>query len=550
MDDLDLYVKDHEDNDVLDQYVREHSNAKTEIDNGPGAGQSFVEHLGNAAMLGHAPHFQAAVEQLLPDPNADLDEKLRAQGFTIDQPKPSYVASRDANIKRIEQEGKDHPWASGAGTVAGVLGGGAIGSTVLPTAAAGATLAQRMGHAAKIGAGMGALANPGDTEGEINPLDEITGRAKGAALGAAIGPAAELATTGVSNVSQKVKDYLRNKAALKATRALGRAAPSDTLRMSKTGQDVELGRTLLDEGAIPILGTPKRIQGRVEGLKDTAGQEVGDLIKSAGDQKLIDPKKIADEILASPEIEQMRFTPGMEGAAEKIAKQVETLVANGEMSLAEAQRLRQGIDKSINFNKRVPDMGAAQEGLHAQRTKLRDAMNDAINGLGESLPKDRLLSANRKYGNLAQASDILDSEIARNQANRAVSLTDTMAGAAGASTGNPAAALGLGALNKFGRTFGNSMQARGYDAASKGAGVLAGAAGDLAKNVGALQGLAGSGSAAARGGFEELDIPLFKNKLLMDKLKENPRLIDHIQDDKVRALIKKRLGIGRSPADQ
>ena len=63
----------------------------------------------------------------------------------------------------------------------------------------------------------------------------------------------------------------------------------------------------------------------------------------------------------------MRNTPGMESTVAAIEKQVETLAKNGKLTLAEAQKLRQGIDKSINFNKSAPDMRGAQEGLYRQR---------------------------------------------------------------------------------------------------------------------------------------------------------------------------------------
>jgi hypothetical protein len=231
----------------------------------------------------------------------------------------------------------------------------------------------------------------------------------------------------------------------------------------------------------------------------------------------------------------MRKTPGMESAVAAIEKQLETLAANGQLTLKEAQALRQGIDKSINFNKAAPEMRGAQEGLYKQRTAIRDAMNEAINNLNPGAPKNALKIANRKYGNLSTAEDILEKEIGRNQANRAISLTDTIMAA-----GGPIAAtkIALGVANKAGRTFGNSVQARVFDAISKKAGLVPGAADKINP---ALAGKFAARVSNASPKIEHNDNPILKDQKLMDMFKKDPRLIESIQDEKIKAQIKRAL---------
>jgi len=537
-------------NDTAPQFDPDAYLAEPEERSGPktGAGQAFLESAGNALTLGHLPHLQALTEKLMPNPNAELDEDLERQGFRIEQSDPTYVESRDSNIKRQALQRDEHPVASGLGTAAGIVSGGVAMAPLLPVAA-GATGLARAAQAAKAGAGMGALSNPGDKEGEVDVIGDIKGRLGGAALGAAVGPVADKAIGVAGKYAGELGSYLKDKASEKAFRALGRPTPTQMKKMTDSGLNKEIGRELLDEGAIPVLGTPKRISKRVDALKEDAGQEIGDLLDSAGDSKLVDAKELADELLASPAIEEMRFTPGMEGAAEKIAQQLSTLASNGKLSLREAQALRQRIDRSINFNKRAPDMGAAQEGLYLQRTKIRDAMNDGINSLDSSAPKDRLLAANRKYSHMADADEILERELAREQSNRAVSLTDTIAGAGGMATGNPAAGLALGAVNKFGRTFGNSMQARGYDAMAAQLAKIPRFAALAESNPAAFQGLVSrmAQRSAGEGGLErQQEHPIFKNQKLMERFEQKPELIDSVRDDRLRALLNKRFN--RSPS--
>jgi hypothetical protein len=503
-----------------------------EVENEPktGAFEAGLEHYGNAATLGYLPHIQAATE---PAFNKVMD--LITGGNVSEGDDRDYLKRRDENLKRIELEGKEHPVASGLGTV-----GGIVASAVAPmgSAAKGATLGAKALQGAKVGGALGAAANPGDIEGEVSPL-QVGGRLKNAAIGSAVGAAIPTALEGVKSGSQKVADFLRTKAALKATRSLGRPTPTQAKNMAASGQDEILGRELLDSGAIPYLGTPKRIQTRVEGLKEKAGQEIGDLIESGGNQKVIDSQKMALDILDSPEMAEMRKTPGMESAVAAIEKQVETLASNGELTLKEAQKLRQGIDKSINFNKAAPEMRGAQEGLYKQRTAIRDSMNEAIEKANPSAGKDALKIANKRYNNLSEAEDILEKEIGRNQANRAVSLTDTIMTGAGAATGGPVTAVALGAANKFGRTFGNSLQARIYDAISKKSAKIPA----LTSKVNPLvaQVIAQRTADQRTPTIQKTENKILNNKDLMDAIRRYPSAVESIEDEEEKQAVIRKL---------
>jgi hypothetical protein len=505
------------------------------------AAQAGLEGFGDAATLGYLPHIQAGVAGLTPDPNASVDEQLRAQGFTINEQDDSYLTRRDANLKRQKKQREEHPVASGIGTGAGIL---ATAAVPVGAAAKGASLAEKAYKGARAGAALGAAVNPGDTENEISPL-QPDARLKNAAVGAVLGGAAPVAVEGVTKGAKATAEYLRKKAALKATRALGRPTPTLSRKMSDSGQDVALGRELLDSKAVPVLGTPGRIAKRVDRLKDQAGQDIESLVSSAGSGKVVDAEQMALDILNSPEVAAMRTTPGMESTVAAIEKQAETLFKNGKLSVKEAQALRQAIDKSINFNKAAPDMRGAQEGLYRQRTAIRGAMNDAINALPGTPSKDALLKANRRFGNLADAEEILEREVARNQTNRAVSLTDTIAAAGGVSSGNPGLGLALGAINKAGRTFGNSIQARGFDAASRQAASVASAGAKVAPGA-ASQTASRAGTMTPE--MERDPDPILNDPRLMKLFQDDPTLIEAIRDERTKDKVKRALAGGAAPA--
>tara|TARA_R100001086_G_scaffold200856_1_gene117057 strand:+ start:5119 stop:6975 length:1857 start_codon:yes stop_codon:yes gene_type:complete len=506
-----------------------------------GAARAGLDSFADAATLGYLPHLQAAADWLVPDPNADLDEKLREQGFNVQTNDPSYVERRDRNARRLERQSEEHPVASAIGTGAGI-----VSTALVPVGAAskGASLAEKAYRGAKAGAKIGALANPGDIEGEAGlQIDE---RISNAATGAALGGAAPLAVKGAEKLAGAAGKVLRDKGALKATRALGRPKPTQARKMAKSGQDVELGRELLDKKAVPLLGTPKRIAKRVSKIKEQAGREIDDLIKNAGDGDVINAKKIADSILDSEDFLEMKNIPGMEATVAAIEKQASTLAKNGTITLKQAQKLRQGIDRSINFNKAAPDMRGAQEGLYQQRTAIRDAMDEGISRLSDDVPKGSLKAANRRYANMSVADDILDSEIARNQANRSVSLTDTISGGSGAVIGGmiggpagaTAGAVAGAGLNKFGRSFGNSLQARGYNAAGKaleGGARVAEKVTPRAASIGAIRG------GTMTPDLEKQDDPILNDKRLLGVFEEDPSLIDLIEDKKRRERVRKHI---------
>jgi hypothetical protein len=69
--------------------------------------QTQLESFGNTVAAGYLPHLQALQEKyLMPNPNAEVDTQLKAQGFNTEE-EPSYVQMRDQNIKRQESHHKE-----------------------------------------------------------------------------------------------------------------------------------------------------------------------------------------------------------------------------------------------------------------------------------------------------------------------------------------------------------------------------------------------------------------------------------------------------------
>lgn len=488
------------------------------------AGQTALESFGNTATMGYLPHAQAVVGS--------------AMGLG------DYTELRDENLRRQKVQAEQNPKAAAAGTVLGI---GA--SALIPSAAfaKGATTAAKLLNGAKTGAAYGALANPGDTEGEISPV-QLEERAKNAGVGVAFGVGGQGVLSGLQKGAEKVSPILRGFAEKNAAGAIG-ITKAVRKKMGDAASKL-MGREALDEGVINVLSTPGGISKRTGKLKEETGETIGGLIKGAdvaGASK-IDTIEQALKILDDPEILSSRNTPGATGMYDAALRETETLARNGELTLEQAHKFRRALDKSINFNKKRMDMKPGeQEVLY----KIRDTLNDAISAGVDSTKMAEggaLKAANKRFSTLSKIEDIADNRAAMNDSNRSFGLTDTLATVGGLATGGTPASkvawgAALGGVNKFARTFGDSIAARSYDGASK-------ALAASGKKAGSVDGgaVARALSNATSGDRRTFDENGQVTPEVLHMLSQSPELINSIEDPKLRLLIRKKLG--RAPGSQ
>lgn len=480
--------------------------------------EAFVQSAGKELTLGYLPQLQAmgakAVDYAFDVPNA-----------------PGYAQLRDESIKRGEQLSKDFPMSSGAGTVAGVLGGGAALSGIAP----GVTVADRIRKSALIGAALGGASNPGDTEGEIDPF-QVNQRASNAATGAALGGVTQGALEAISPLSKYISKYFQGAANEKAVKALGGTAKQKA-KLQDMGLEQKLGAQLLEEGVIPKLGTPGRILNRIESAKDKAGKAIGEIVDSAGNAPIIDTKAIAADLAANSDIAVLRGIPGAEGLANTSDQILSTLGSRGVLSLKDTQGLRRQIDKQINY------AGNLDKGKQSVLKLIRDRLAQSMDQAADQYGIGGLKQANQTFSNLSRAEEMVKNKLGREAANRSVSLTDTIAAGAGiASGGTPGASALLGAalggLNKAGRTFGSSLSAR----TNQGLAGLAGGVGGLTGNLANLPGPVAliTNRITQRSPFKKIeDDPVLKDKATVDFFRANPSVIDQLKDERLKAGLRK-----------
>lgn len=534
--------------------------APIQSDTNPKAAESMLQGFGEQASFGYLPQLQGMAEVMAPNPNKELDARLQSEGFKLPQD-PNYVQARDAAIAREESLKQAAPESFIAGSVGGALGGGAglagilgkAGKAVglVSEAAKPAGLLARTGQAAGAGALQGGIQNPGDTQGEITGL-QPEARLENAKTGAVLGAGAQLGLSALAKGSDLIgrlpavaKEYAQLKA-FKSAGAMLKDFRSASKKVAITGEDgkdvlipriQKIGQEMIDKGLVEPGATFKTIGDKAQELEDSAWKVIDGVYKEtqkeitnpaflkklSGDKALalhktdLNPEAFANDFEKTMKA-SLKGQPGGTRAISAVDPILNELRDNGaEMSLAQLQRFKVGVQNMVDYDRSISDQPLVKQELSKLRSFLSNKIQNRVGALDTALGGNKLASlkeANEQFGIWSTVSRIAKDRDLRENANRFMSLSDSImtsggmsggavsgmmaAGPLGAAKG---AVLGAGAglINKAARTYGNPLLIKGANIAGGAAGSVPTA---LPRAVGAGAGFlaqnpAMSGSATA-----------------------------------------------------
>lgn len=463
---------------------------------GHSSAQTLLEHYGNAATLGYLPELQAATGRLLPNPNAAIDAKLKSEGFNIIEP-TGYIAERDQNVRRLKEQERENPKAALVGSLAGAGASALLTAGLMPPLGAGVSTGAKAIQAAKAGAIQSALQNPGSNKGDVSPL-QLEERVKNAALGGVLGGGLSLGVSGLTKGASALSEALKGKAEEKAAKSAGMMLKDFRALYGKDKVN-EVGRELLDSEVVTPLATPTKIAERVSPSIEAKNKQVADLVARYS-EKLKDPKFIENltpeskeklaSVLYNPEKESVQlFKQFVDKYGEEnidrlspALNEFRSLGSQGSqsLSLADTQAQKQRLNNLVKdtvYNKLPKDRSISDSALLARQGSLRQGVENVSDFVASQLGENpgQVKEINRRMGNLIQMKDIAQDRIARDAANRAFGLTDTISGGIGATIGGiiggpPGAVIGTGTgmlTNKLSREYANPLMATGFDAAAK-----------------------------------------------------------------------------------
>lgn len=433
-------------------------------------GEAFAHGASNAVTLGYMPQLVAAAS--VPAVKlANLYDKY-IDGYEGPQAEPSYTKIRDDYIAERDQLAKENPLSYGAGAVTGTV----AGSLVAPGAGLlkGASLAQKAKGAAALGGIYGGLANPGDVQGEISPLqlkDRGINATVGAGVGAGVAGAGHMIGKGVNSLAAKSKDFAEKR----AFDALG-GTKGDVVSATEKGILNKTGRQLLDEDIVRFGSGKQAIADRLEqSVADKSGalkKAISEVQTGAG----LSPEQMA-------QVNASKFNPKQAGDAlkEEIRKQFSALPPevvdsrlaqvdkflsrNQPMDIAEAQTMKQQISKFIKDPTYWKDASnPSQETLAGVRRMIKEGIEKNADAYAGAAGQQggKIKGINQALGNALEAQGVVDDRMARDLANRSFSLTDYLAGSAGAQASGPMG-IAAAAANKVARERGSAAMAVGAD---------------------------------------------------------------------------------------
>lgn len=439
--------------------------------------QTGLENYGNATTLGYLPQLQAATQPL-------VDKAVGAITGTAPDPQ-SYVQRRDENIDRIAKESAENPKSALAGTALGVVNS-ALATPELPFLK-GAGVVNSIGKGAATGATYGAVQNPGDVAGEVNPL-QLQDRAKNAAIGTVVGGGTGLATSGISkglnalSNSAKSAEEIAQEQAINASGGMKR----DFKLLDEKGRLNEVGQFGLDNDIVQAGDNVESIAKKAETARKQAGDTLDTVYQTANQSlkpedaekiKGFNPVRDKDEILSSIK-GKLAKDPDQKGALNAVSGYLDQLGEHyGDQTLTpgEANSIKTLADSKINYNRKsaLPDP-ATEKGYSELRGYISDAVNQHVKDVGEATGNPEiakmLADSNKQYGYASTLQNMAEDRLAQLRANHRFGLIDTISGIGGATTGaiageelggHPVEGAGLGLLmglvSKGARTYGPAI---------------------------------------------------------------------------------------------
>lgn len=323
--------------------------------------------------------------------------------------------------------------------------------------------------------GLGGMMAFGAAQGAGDMRGSLSEDAGGATVGGILGAAFH----GLTKLPAKALPYLEEMALKYGRKALaGGGAISTAKKLSDPAV-----KEALDSGAITFGGTASGAADRLQALRGAVGSTYGEIVQKleaagiAGPEARVLAQSYWNEATTTRANTMQRRVPKVftEAAEDAAAKPTD---ATGRLSLTQTENLKRSLQDMAqsSYKKLEPtELGSAQEkAASMMRQATEDAIDQGVNanrGLRRNQTLQDLAASfvpvKQRLGNLIEASQVANEAASRAARNKSISLTDTIAGAAGLAHGDPMQAMAATGVNKFLRERGASSGAVTMNLAGK-----------------------------------------------------------------------------------
>lgn len=390
--------------------------------------------------------------------------------------KAAFSEARSGAQQDVASANEQYPYQSTALNIAGSV----------PVAAA------LPGGTALRAAGAGLLSGTGQAIGHANsPMEAAQDIGTGGLIGGSAGGLGAVAK-GLGAAGQDLANT-SDKYALSGAGFMLK----DFRNASDKGKVGDLANTIRQEGLLKAGDTVSDVAEKSQVALDDSSQKLNSIwnqLKAASaspeaknldlqkqlDLHGFDPVLHKDEVLSTLQA-QMKGQPGGPEAINKVGNYMDQLSKEypDKISADDIRSIRQNVDQTINWSKRNNELPANQQAFKGLASYIRNKIDDqaeAAAAVGKPDLAKSLKSENARMSNLITINDAASDKVSRGDANRFLSLTDSIAGA-GAMGGMMAhspehlltnAVVGGGAAlaNKGARTYGPGLMSTATNALS------------------------------------------------------------------------------------
>lgn len=371
--------------------------------------EAGLQGAGQGAVLGYLPQVQAG----LGVGYQNLREKLGG-----DKAK-SYDELRDAFQKRNNLLREEHPYAYGAGNVAGAVGS----SMALPVGglARGSGLLLRAGEAGLIGAGYGGLANP-EVDGDV--AANLKQRLHNAKMGFALGAGGEALTGTLGPTLEKAGERLAQSAVVKQI-----GANAGQIKKILQKDEIPKIEGFLAQEKLMRPGTKiDDVVDKANSVLEDVGPKLSQLYKDAqagvettsiGQANRLNGPQMADEILAAAKA-KYKSNANRNAVMKEIEESVAPLRDMGEnANIVDVHDYRKSLDENIDWSKRAQERDAVQKAFIDARNYVADKTKNTIDALDKATggkQLQQLKDMNASYSAASTVNNIATQGLARETA--------------------------------------------------------------------------------------------------------------------------------------
>lgn len=456
-------AKKPSDNDLYAQYLAETGQSKQATEPTTSAPEAALSAFGQQATLGYLPQIQAATEPIIQKAlGYFLPEDPR--GFTVQEaPSPDYTQRRDVAIREQQRMAEEQPMATMAGGLAGGLSTGIATGGLFGTAGRAATFGGRLAQGAKAGALTGLIRNPGDTEGEISPIQPME-RLQTSGADAITGALFQGALEGVGVAGRSLKGAggkLAQYGEDKILKAIG-TSKRQNISIDDRGKASEIAQTAINEGLIKVGDDIADIAKKSEAAQSESIKRLGGIYEKA-DKALEDsigPIDFKPSVVGIVENRKkdivQKYADHIDGEEiiGEVGEYLNKLESKKDLTFGQLRKLRQSIDSKIKWTK-INGKDEFQNELKILRGDIQSEIGDRLAALNPELGT-QFKAENKKLSNLIEIADISDAKKAAEKANASFGLRERMAGGVGAIVGG---GIGAGISGPVGAAVGAGVGA-------------------------------------------------------------------------------------------